>query len=154
MIKDQKKSSAQYALELLAHYPRTVAEIRSKLLTKEYKEKDIEEALAEMIELGYLDDQEYTQVWLANQLKNRPCGKLLCYKKLKAKGIAPELITKTLASKYPQERELEIANRLAEQKRKYLKVNQRSKNQEAKIAFFLKNKGFTADIIYEVLQLD
>jgi len=152
--KDQKKSITEYVLKLLAYHPRTVSEIESKLLDKDYKKDIIKEVTQEMIELGYLNDQEYAQIWLANQLKNRPCGKSLCYKKLKAKGLNLELITKTLDADYPQELELEIANQLAEQKRKILKVGQRSKNRESKIAFFLKNKGFADNIIYEVLQLD
>lgn len=139
----------QYVLKLLARYPRTVAEIRTKLATKHCPAEISQVVIQEMIAQGYLDDQEYAQKWLDNQLTHRPCGRWFCYQKLRTKGIAAELAKETLAVHYPEDKELKIARRLAE--RKKTEINKPSKERETKIAFYLKNKGFADDIIYKIV---
>ena len=48
---EQKKPLIQYVLKLLAQYPRTVREIKSKLAAKGYLETTIQEIIQEMIKI-------------------------------------------------------------------------------------------------------
>jgi SOS response regulatory protein OraA/RecX len=49
---------------------------------------------------------------------------------------------------------LKIASRLAGERKDVLKKRKKSKDIERKIAFFLENRGFSGDVIYEVLNLE
>ena len=144
-----------YALKLISMYPRTVKEIFSKLKNKNFDDKSIEIIIEELIEENYLNDGEYAVIWLKNQLRNRPCGRMLCVKLMRNKGLDQKIIDKTLAERYSDERETELANDLAEKKRKNLLGEKIKTNKkiESKITFYLKGKGFASDIIYQSLKL-
>ncbi|NQV13540.1 MAG: regulatory protein RecX [Parcubacteria group bacterium] len=151
-MSDKKYQAAfDYALRLLSRYPRTVHEIRTKLAQKKYQPDTIDRVLAELANTGQLDDQAYTTRWLEAQLQNRPCGRLLCRKKLGQRGIATELIDQALDEHYPPEKELELAQKMARQKKEILSTRSDKKNRQQKVAFYLKNKGFPGNVIYEVL---
>lgn len=151
MPEQNYQTAFDYALKLLSRYPRTVHEIRSKLTQKKYQAGIIDSVLAELADTGQLDDQAYTARWLETQLQQRPCGRLLCYKKLSQRGIAPELIAQALDENYPPAKERELARQAAQRKKEILATRQDQKNTEQKIAFYLKTKGFPGNVIYETL---
>ena len=151
MLDQNYQAALDYTLKLLSQYPRTVHEIQSKLTQKNYPADLIDSILAELADTGQLDDQAYTTRWLEVQLQQRPCGRLLCYKKLKQRGITSELITQALDKHYPLAKEQELAQKMAQQKKEILATRKNTKNTTQKIAFYLKNKGFPGNVIYETL---
>lgn len=148
------QTAFDHALRLLSRYPRTVHEIKTKLTQQKYQADTISQVVEELADTGQLDDQAYTVRWLEAQLQNRPCGRLLCYKKLRQRGIATELITESLDKHYPPAKEMELAQRAAQQKRASLATQDNKKNTKQKIAFYLKNKGFAGDVIYQVINAE
>ncbi|MFH2105078.1 MAG: regulatory protein RecX [Parcubacteria group bacterium] len=151
-MSDEKYQVAfNYVLRLLSRYPRTVHEIRTKLAQKKYQSDIIDKVLAELANAGQLDDRAYTARWLEAQLQNRPCGRLLCRKKLGQRGVETELIDQALTENYPPEKELALAQKMAQQKEEILSTRSDKKNRQQKVALYLKNKGFAGNVIYEVL---
>ena len=70
----------------LASRMRTVAEVRQRLRDKEYDEGEIEDAVRELIELGYLDDYQYAlRYYEYNREKKR--GSLRAMRELSEKGV-------------------------------------------------------------------
>jgi len=84
-------SAYSHALRLLARSDRSVADLRARLLQRDYPVEDVDQALARCLELGYLDDARYAGR-LAQQLvtSGRASGPRLLLE-LKKRGLPGEL---------------------------------------------------------------
>ena len=61
------------AFNLLSAKPRSVAELRTRLLEKEWAEEDaVDRVIARMQELGYLNDQQYAEQFANSRLTAKP----------------------------------------------------------------------------------
>lgn len=149
--KEQFKKAKNYALKLLSIRARTVFEVKERLKQKEYPDSIIKEVVDYLIKAGYLDDQTYVCEWLESRIKNKPCGRVLCYKKLREKGIKKEIIIKFLDKKLSIEKEKILALKLAENKKKEYGKASKKKNAQ-KTAFFLQSRGFSSSSIAFVLE--
>lgn len=157
---DQKKQvclpdrqAYNFALKLIGVHPRTVLEIENKLKNKDFLPKVIDQTVALLKDQDYLNDEDYAKAWLEERIKNRPSGRALCWKKLKEKGIDKDIIDKVLDVILDENKELELAETLAQNKKAALKTQHvHYKKISHKIAFFLQNRGFPANVIMEVLE--
>lgn len=147
----QYQNAKRFIERLLAQYPRTIWEIKTKLAQKKFAPKIIEQVIKEFVDAGFLNDEKYIRLWLENQIKYRPCGRLLCFKKLQTKGLGYELIKNILEKEYPPEKEEQVAEELAKWKMKSL-LNFSDDKKVQKIASFLRSKGFNDNVIINVLE--
>ncbi|MBU1178400.1 recombination regulator RecX, partial [Patescibacteria group bacterium] len=131
------QAAFNFAHKLLSCYPRTVYEIRSKLMKKNYGSDLVDKIISELIAAKQLDDQAYAASWLETQLQRRPCGRLLCGKKLRQRGVAVELITESLDKYYPLDKEVELARQAAQNKKETLSTHGNKNKSDQKIAFYL-----------------
>lgn len=149
--KDQKEA-CNFALKLISVHPRTCFEIEKKLKDKEFSQEVINQTIKELKDQDYLNDQKYTQAWLEERIRNRPCGKALAWKKLREKGIDEEMVEKVLAEILTEKKEIELAKKLAQNKKAQLQTQKvHYKKIPGKIGFFLQSRGFSTNIIMEVL---
>jgi len=84
------------AVRLLARRPYSAAEIRRSLSSKEIAPGVIDEALARLEALGYIDDAAFAQYWVENRERFRPRGARALRYELRQKGIADALISRAL----------------------------------------------------------
>ncbi len=154
MSNKQFCQALDYSQKLLSQYQRTVFEIKEKLKKKNCSPKIINQAIKYLQEKDYLNDQEYAETWLEFQLKNRPCGRIICYKKLTQKGISKNLASQILAENYSDEKELELVKMLAQKKCRDFALQRLGdkKKRMLKINSYLKNKGFSESIIIQYLE--
>lgn len=136
------------ALKYLAYRPRTVQEVKNYLESKQYDKKVIEEVIKYLIEFSYLDDSKFCQIWIEDRCRFKPKGRKGLVYELRNKGIDNSLIEKSLAENFPWETELEIAKNLISRK---VLAKDYSYSRE-KIIAFLYRRGFSKDVIQEVLQ--
>jgi regulatory protein len=86
-----KKTALEAASAYLASRMRTVQEVRKRLKDKEYDAAEAEEAVKELIDLGYLDDYAYAMRYYEyNREKRR--GSLRAMRELLEKGVAEETV--------------------------------------------------------------
>ncbi|SFJ24908.1 regulatory protein RecX [Thermoflavimicrobium dichotomicum] len=138
------------ALRYLSHKPRTTQELRQYLMRKEFHEGYIEKVIDEMMRLGYLDDQQYARAWVDERRNRKGYGALRVKKELKQKGIASKWIDEAM-SKVDQSEERQLAMEVAE--RRYLRIQHESWPKiERKLGQFLLYRGFSMDVVYEVLR--
>ncbi len=154
--KDQQIKALEKSFRWLGIRPRSKKELEEKLKEKEFDQRIIKKTLKRLKELNYLDDKKFAESWLeAKKLSGR--GKYSIMKELKRKGIAEEIIKKTL-EKYSKKDEIEIARQLIRKKMKLLKKESQSSNgvflQKQKIARFLANRGFSWEVIKDLLKND
>lgn len=105
------------ALVLLSYRPRSVVELRGRLLRRGFEPTRVAEALERLQAMGVVDDAEFAQFWVENRQNHRPRGGRLLQAELRAKGIDREVIEGVL----PDEQEEETsAYRVAQRKARSL----------------------------------
>lgn len=148
---EQYQKAKQYLERLLAQHPRTIWEVRTKLQQKKFAREIVEQVIKEFIEAGFLNDESYIKLWLENQIKYRPCGRMLCLKKLLARGLDFSLVNKALDEVFSEEKEFEIADKLISSRARHYQ-NFTPQQKSPKIASFLKSRGFGDGAIIKLLE--
>jgi regulatory protein len=78
VVKDSERSRQRTfdrAVKLLAAKPRSVEELRQRLLEKLWTNSEIVDAVIERLkEYGYLDDEQYAREVALSKLRQRPQG--------------------------------------------------------------------------------
>lgn len=115
---DDLHRSYDAALTLLSYRPRSVAELRQRLLRKGFGPSTVELVLARLSEQGMLNDQEFARFWVDNRQAHRPRGSRVLGAELRSKGIDRETVDGVLPA--PEEEE-EAARRAGERKARLLK---------------------------------
>src|SRR5450631_3476204 len=84
------------ALRFLKIRPRSVMELKEKLVLKSFSEEDIKAVIYDLIVSGLLDDRAFTKSWINYRLA-RPFGFRRIMQELKTKGIDQEIIDSAFA---------------------------------------------------------
>ncbi|NOZ43609.1 MAG: regulatory protein RecX [bacterium] len=92
-----------HALKYISRYPKTEKELRIYLLEKGYSQKDIDSSLDFLKFRGYIDDENFVDMYFSSEVikKGRPV--YVAKNKLRQKGI-----DKNIISSFVQEHEEEI----------------------------------------------
>ncbi|MFW6271329.1 MAG: regulatory protein RecX [Bacillota bacterium] len=145
--KEEQKANED-AYRLLSYRNRSVSELRNRLLNKGHELEVINSIIPRIKELGYLDDKKFAKKWIRHKIKHASRGRYLLIKELINKGVDEKTINKALKKEYPREKELKNAVKLAK------KWRSKSRNKDKKLVklkVYLKNKGFSYDIISEAM---
>ncbi len=147
---EELQGAQRAALQLLARRPRTEKEIRERLREKEFGEEEIDQAVASLRSSGFLDDEAFARAFIQDQLSVRPKGPLAIKRRLLLLGVKKETIDRVLNEAF-QERSLnDVALDVAMKfLRKISHNDPRSKRE--KLAGFLSRRGFSWDVIAEVM---
>ncbi|MGH9802171.1 MAG: regulatory protein RecX, partial [Blastocatellia bacterium] len=85
-------------LKLLSFKPRSIAELRERLLEKEWAEAVIvDQVIARLIELRYLDDEQFAANYASSRLTVSPLGKTRLRRDLQRKKLPNDVTEQTLA---------------------------------------------------------
>lgn len=95
---DAQETTFQQALRLLSFRPRSVAEVRKKLVDRDFDPAIIETVLGRLIEGDYLSDKAFAKEWVENRSAFRPRSRRMLHYELRQKGVAEEHIQSALAS--------------------------------------------------------
>ena len=139
------KRAFNYSLNLLSRMPRTEKQLKDKLLKYEYGYTVIDEIISKLKELGYINDEEYTVEYVNSRIERD--GPYKIKNQLYSKGIAKNIIEKVFEDwDYRDERK--VAYSLALKKSETMERSFKSRN---KVARFLQNRGFSYEIIKDVI---
>jgi regulatory protein len=84
------------AVRLLEARPRTVSDLRTRLLRASWPRALVEVAIERLTELGFLDDEAYARAWLESRDRGRPRGEHALKTELRRKGVAPAVVEAAL----------------------------------------------------------
>ncbi len=144
-----EKEIKDKALKLLSRREHSRLELRQKLLRRDFNFSEIEPVLDELAEKGYIDDERFAEEWIHSRKNSKPRGRFLLRAELKEKGVSSEIIDDKLNSMISRSEEEEMAVELA---RKWLRGKDRDQiNIENKLSRYLYRKGFSRDIIRDVI---
>lgn len=135
----------QYALNLLSRKSYTIAQLYEKLESKEYELTIIQEVLKRLVDVGLLNDEQYTISYINHHAIMGKKGPNKIKQELLQKGISDRIINQYLTA-YEDETQIEhatkIANQLIRTNRKYGPHFIKQKIQQ-----HLMTKGFNLSVI-------
>ncbi|AEN74121.1 regulatory protein RecX [Rhodothermus marinus] len=147
------RKAQSVALRYLEHRPRTVQEVRRRLERAGFPVEVIDQMVARLEALGYLDDRAYARAYVQGRLAGRGYGPRRLQAELRRRGVPPDVVEATLDAALAETDPLEIARPLARRRWKLLCQNEpdRRKRRQKLIAF-LQRRGFSSEIAYTLLR--
>ena len=130
------------ALHLLKYRARSCWELKNRLQQKNFSQSKISEVLDYLIELGYVDDEEFSDLFVKEKIKQYGVGPVYLYSELSKHNIPDEQINNAIERGYRNFplNEL-IINHI--KKRKKILNSENILVKKRKIIQFLQRKGFT-----------
>lgn len=146
-VADLLRQTFERAVKLLAAKPRSVAELRERLLRRKgTTEAVVETVISRLREYGYLDDERFAFSYASFKVKQRPLGRRRLERDLKLKKVATEVANEALELVYAETSEEQLIDKAIE---KRLRLRGRPKNRvEAKSLFdHLLRRGFPFELV-------
>lgn len=125
-------------------------ELRRKLMRREYAESMVDEVLADLTRLGYVDDTRFAKTVTLAAAEHRQHGRQRAMVELLRRGVEKETARRAVQDVYEATDSLAIARRLAEKRAASLKrldpiVARR------RLAGMLARRGFEYDVVKPVI---
>ncbi len=138
------------AVRFLGPRPRSVAEIRRHLRSKRFDDAAIDKAIDQLRAQRYIDDEAFARYWVEQRDRFRPRGERAITSELMEKGVARDAIELVLGEREPDSE----VKRAREVIRRPITRWQAMEPAERKrkIHQFLAARGFSYDVIEEVLE--
>ena len=150
IIKDHAKSKERTmnrAVRLLAAKPRSVKELRERLLEKEWTNGAIvDEVLEKLKEYDYVNDEQFAKSLAASKLRRKPMGKRLLKQRLSQKKLDKETVEQAIEKVYEDTPEDEVIER-AIKKRLRIKGKPETREDTKKFYDFLLRQGFSYEVV-------
>src|SRR5215467_969611 len=144
-----RRQTFNRAIKLLTNKPRSVAELRERLLQgKNADEAVVESVISRLKEYGYLDDERFAFSYASLKVKQRPIGKRRLERDLKFKKVDSATAAAALELVFAETSEEELIDRAIE---KRLRLKGKPSNRlEAKNLFdHLLRQGFPFELVSE-----
>ncbi len=150
VIKDAVRSrerTMNRAVKLLAAKPRSVRELRERLLEKLWTNDEIVGAVIEKLkEYKYLDDEQYARDLAVSKLRQKPQGKRRLQQSMSQKKLDKENVEAAISEAFEKLPENELID-LAIEKRLRLKGKPETREDTKKFYDHLLRQGFGFDLI-------
>ncbi len=152
VVKDPVRSrerTMNRAVKLLAAKPRSVRELRERLLEKLWTNDEIVDAVIEKLkEYKYLDDEQYARDLAVSKLRQKPQGKRRLQQTMSQKKLDKETVVSAITEAFEKLPEEELIE-LAIAKRLHLKGKPETREDLKKFYDHLLRQGFGFDLIRE-----
>src|SRR5919199_553402 len=137
------------AVKLLAAKPRSVAELRERLLEKQWTNEEIVEAvLAKLGEYGYLNDERFAFGYASYKVRQKPVGRQRLRRDLQLKKVDRETADEAINLVFEETPEEELIDRAIE-KRTRLRGTPRTRAEAKSLFDHLLRQGFSYELVAE-----
>ena len=148
---DEFDKAKQAAVNLLSFRPRSIKEVSNRLIHKGWNKDLADRVTGELVDKGYLNDEEFAAIFARDKAKNKCLGPVALKSELIKTGVAQKIIEQTIEavySKYPAD---ELIQRLMKKRGIDLDVPL-VKKEKQRFINLLKRKGFTWDQMESVVR--
>jgi len=148
-VTDLRRKTFERAVKLLAARPRSVGELRERLLRgKNTNEEVVETVISRLREYGYLDDERFAFSYASYKVKQRPIGRRRLERDLKFRKIDNAVAGEALEMVFTETPEEQLIDQAIA---KRLRIRGKPKNRvEAKSLFdHLLRQGFEFELVSE-----
>ncbi len=150
VIKDAERSrerTMNRAVKLLAAKPRSILELRERLLEKLWTNDEIVDRVIEKLkEYKYLNDEQFAHDLALSQLRQKPQGKRRLQQTMSRKKLDKDVVNTAIADAFEKIPEDELID-LAIAKRLRLKGRPETREDTKKYYDHLMRQGFGFDLI-------
>lgn len=98
----------QYALKTLGGRAQSTGELRQRLRLRAERAEDVDDALARLKDLGYLNDKRFAEGFAAARLANQKLGSTRVIQDLRRHRVAPSLAESTVQTTYEDVNEIAL----------------------------------------------
>jgi len=140
---NQKHHIKKRAYSYIARRHHSVFEIRTKLRRKKYDEKLIEGVIAELVEGGYLNDEEFSEIFADENIRLKLWGRNKIKAELMKRGVNSGVIDIALSKKFPEGND--VGNAIELVRKKYRLLKDRTPDEmklKQKLYTFLSSRGY------------
>ena len=149
---DLRRKTFERAVKLLAAKPRSVAELRERLLRgKNTNEEIVETVIARLREYSYLNDERFAFGYASYKVKQKPVGRRRLERDLKFKKVESSVANEALEMVFAETPEEQLIDQAIA---KRLRIRGKPKNRaEAKSLFdHLLRQGFEFELVSEKIR--
>lgn len=139
------------AYRYLTIRPRSQFEIESKLREKKFSDDVVNQVIAHLVKLGYVNDGWFAEQWASSRARARGFGKRRIEQELRQKGVSRDAIHQALQTAFGDQPEEELARKEAAKKVKTL-ARFEPEVQRRRLAGHLERKGFSSDVIRSIIR--
>jgi regulatory protein len=142
-----RERTLQRAVKLLAAKPRSIQELRERLLEKQWTDDAAADyALDKLKEYGYLDDDRFAFGFASYRVRQKPVGRQRLARDLQTKKVSKETADAALELVYQETPEEELIARAIE-KRIRLRGRPTTRQETKSLYDHLQRLGFSYDLI-------
>jgi regulatory protein len=146
-VEKARERTMNRAVKLLAAKPRSIGELRERLLEKAWTNDEIvNRVIVKLEEYGYLDDQKYAGDLALSKLRQKPQGKRRLQQAMSQKKLDRETLEGAIQSAFEKMPETDLIDRAIE-KRLRLKGKPETRDDTKKFYDYLLRQGFGFDLI-------
>ncbi len=153
----RKKNSAppenpfQLALAYLGARACSVAELKQKLRRKQVPAEAIDETVARLKQLGFLDDRRLAEHYASSLARNRAFGRFRVERELKARRVDPRAVQPAVEQAFRESDEKALLERALDQKMRSLRLPL-TRARLFSLCTSLRRRGFRADDIMKAVR--
>lgn len=149
---DRRDRTFSLALRILAARPRSENQLRERLMSKTWADQElIEECIARLKELGYINDRSFAENYANHRLQMRPAGRSRIRQELSRKEVSRETIDQALDAVFEERSEESLIDRAIE-KRIRLHGRPQTPQESKKLFDHLLRRGFDYGLIIRKLR--
>lgn len=141
----------QTALDYLAYKPRTEQEVRRKLQKQDVSRLVIDDVIARLYELEYLDDEAYAHDYAHNRFSSKKYGPVRIRRELEERGVDRHLAETAVDELFAEKSAWGAAWEHAEKRWPRLADEEDPRRRRQKLYRYLRRRGFTSDTIRPIL---
>ena len=142
-----RERTFQRAVKLLAAKPRSVAELRERLLEKQWTNEEVVEAvLVKLGEYGYLNDERFAFGYASYKVRQKPVGRQRLQRDLQLKKVDRETADEAIRLVFDETPEEELVERAIE-KRMRLRGRPRTRAEVKSLYDHLLRQGFSYELV-------
>ena len=146
---EKRRRVFQRAIKLLAAKPRSVAELRERLLVgRGATEAVVREVIDRLREYGYLDDERYAFGYASLRVKQKPLGRKRLERDLMLRKVERKVADEALDLVFKETSEEELIDR-AIAKRVHLRGRPQTREDARKLFDHLLRQGFAFELVSE-----
>ena len=134
------------AIKYLSYQPRTVHEMQKYIEKKGFGEDIVKKVIETLLEKKYLNDKDFTKLFIESKVRNKPKSKFAFQYELKKKGVCPSII-ETVLERYDDQ---DLAFTAVRPKIKMWK-NLDDEKFKKKMMNYLRYRGFSYEIFLSTL---
>lgn len=148
---EQYVDAKQAALDYLAYKPRTEEEVRRKLRQEDVPSPVIEDVIARLYKLEYLDDEAYAHDYAHNRFSSKKYGPVRIRRELTERGVDRRLADAAVDELFAEVDVTAAAWIHAEKRWPRLAGEDDPRRRRQKMYRYLRRRGFTSNTIRPIL---